>query len=199
MWAGSSSQDSYSLILCFCSSRSLPFSVLLNFIINNGSTCLRLLGCDMSTDLGIRSFSVDWWLWLAATGFSIGLVTRYGHLPFWRLAPELTCSISVKMIGLFVTALVGVYTIEDLWEKFGDTRMSLVSSRFFPSIYPVNSSCSTHTARSNKTLGRSYRLSYHSANPCLHGFVQNPFHGPQSFRTWRCTNGFFIPSEPNRK
>ncbi|TFK63763.1 glycosyltransferase family 39 protein [Pluteus cervinus] len=54
-----------------------------------------------------QSFSVDWWIWLAATGFSIGLVT------------------SVKMIGLFVTALVGVYTIEDLWEKFGDTRMSL--------------------------------------------------------------------------
>ena len=33
---------------------------------------------------------------------------------------------SVKMIGLFVTALVGVYTIEDLWEKFGDTKMSVV-------------------------------------------------------------------------
>jgi len=30
------------------------------------------------------------------------------------------------MIGLFVTALVGLYTIEDLWEKFGDTKMSLV-------------------------------------------------------------------------
>jgi dolichyl-phosphate-mannose-protein mannosyltransferase len=33
---------------------------------------------------------------------------------------------SVKMIGLFVTALVGVYTIEDLWDKFGDTKMSVV-------------------------------------------------------------------------
>jgi len=30
------------------------------------------------------------------------------------------------MIGLFVTALVGVYTIEDLWDKFGDTRMPWV-------------------------------------------------------------------------
>lgn len=52
-----------------------------------------------------QSFSIDWWLWLFLTGFSIGCVT------------------SVKMIGLFVTALVGVYTIEDLWEKFGDTKM----------------------------------------------------------------------------
>ena len=31
------------------------------------------------------------------------------------------------MIGLFVTALVGVYTIEDLWEKFGDVKMPIVS------------------------------------------------------------------------
>ena len=29
------------------------------------------------------------------------------------------------MVGLFVTALVGLYTIEDLWEKFGDLRMSV--------------------------------------------------------------------------
>lgn len=52
-------------------------------------------------------FSIDWWAWLLFTGFSIGCVT------------------SVKMIGLFVTALVGVYTIEDLWDKFGDTRLTV--------------------------------------------------------------------------
>ncbi|KAI0063415.1 glycosyltransferase family 39 protein [Artomyces pyxidatus] len=53
-----------------------------------------------------QSFSFDWWLWLSFTGISIGCVS------------------SVKWVGLFVTALVGLYTIEDLWEKFGDLRMS---------------------------------------------------------------------------
>jgi dolichyl-phosphate-mannose-protein mannosyltransferase len=47
-------------------------------------------------------------MWLAFTGWSIGCVT------------------SVKWIGLFVTALVGIYTIEDLWEKFGDLKMPVV-------------------------------------------------------------------------
>ncbi|KAJ6612240.1 glycosyltransferase family 39 protein [Mycena sp. CBHHK59/15] len=52
-----------------------------------------------------QPFSFDWWTWLVMTGVSIGCVT------------------SVKMVGLFVTALVGLYTIEDLWEKFGDLKM----------------------------------------------------------------------------
>lgn len=43
----------------------------------------------------------------------------------------LTCvtdlSLSVKWVGLFVTTLVGLYTIEDLWNKFGDLKMSVVS------------------------------------------------------------------------
>jgi len=29
-------------------------------------------------------------------------------------------------VGLFVTLLVGAYTIEDLWDKFGDLRMPVV-------------------------------------------------------------------------
>lgn len=54
-------------------------------------------------------FSPEWGLWLMLTGVSIG------------------CVCSVKWVGFFVTALVGLYTIEDLWNKFGDLKMPKVS------------------------------------------------------------------------
>lgn len=50
-------------------------------------------------------FSPEWGLWLMLTGVSIG------------------CVCSVKWVGFFATALVGIYTIEDLWNKFGDLKM----------------------------------------------------------------------------
>ncbi|KAJ5888867.1 Dolichyl-phosphate-mannose--protein mannosyltransferase 2 [Penicillium taxi] len=51
------------------------------------------------------SFSPQWYLWLCLTGLSIG------------------CVCSVKWVGFFCTAIVGLYTIEDLWNKFGDVKM----------------------------------------------------------------------------
>ena len=68
-------------------------------------------------------------MWLLFTGISIGCVTRYSPPTLVVISSSCTGFVhSVKLVGLFVTALVGVYTVEDLWHKFGDLKMSLVSS-----------------------------------------------------------------------
>jgi len=55
--------------------------------------------------LQTKSFSTQWFLWLFLSGVSIG------------------CVCSIKWVGLFVTLMVGAYTAEDLWHKFGDLDM----------------------------------------------------------------------------
>ena len=53
-----------------------------------------------------RPFSRKWWKWLGLTGISLG------------------CTISVKMVGLFIIILVGIYTVIQLWNFLGDKEMS---------------------------------------------------------------------------
>ncbi|CEP64001.1 dolichyl-phosphate-mannose-protein mannosyltransferase PMT2 LALA0_S09e07382g [Lachancea lanzarotensis] len=53
-----------------------------------------------------KPFGRKWWKWLVLTGLSLG------------------CAISVKMVGLFVITLVGIYTVVDLWNLLGDKKVS---------------------------------------------------------------------------
>jgi dolichyl-phosphate-mannose-protein mannosyltransferase len=52
-----------------------------------------------------RPFTVKWFRWIFYTGVSLGAV------------------LSVKWVGLFVIALVGFHTIQELWDMFGDLNM----------------------------------------------------------------------------
>lgn len=53
-----------------------------------------------------KPFTKKWWKWLFYTGFSLG------------------CTISVKMVGLLIITMVGIYTVVDLWNMLADTKMS---------------------------------------------------------------------------
>ncbi|AQZ12112.1 PMT2 (YAL023C) and PMT3 (YOR321W) [Zygosaccharomyces parabailii] len=53
-----------------------------------------------------QPFSRKWWKWLTLTGISLG------------------CTISVKMVGLFIITVVGIYTVGELWIFLGDKKMS---------------------------------------------------------------------------
>lgn len=57
-----------------------------------------------------RPFSAPWWLWLVLTGVN------------------LAGALGVKFVGLFVTLLVGLNTVWDLWRLLGDLSLSLVNS-----------------------------------------------------------------------
>jgi len=92
------------MVLCENSYTTISRFILLDSMLLFGTfaTCLcwaKFHGCRK------QSFEPEWFFWLFMTGLSIGFVS------------------SVKLVGLFVTAMVGLYTAEDLWNKFGDLRM----------------------------------------------------------------------------
>jgi dolichyl-phosphate-mannose-protein mannosyltransferase len=53
--------------------------------------------------------SEEWFWWMCFTGVSLGVV------------------LSVKWVGLFAIALVGLHTVEDLWEMLGNVKMSFTT------------------------------------------------------------------------
>jgi len=56
-----------------------------------------------------RPWSFDWWYWLTGTGVGLGL------------------TFSVKWIGLFIIATIGLATIKDLWDILGDIDIPMIS------------------------------------------------------------------------
>lgn len=98
------------MVLCENSYTTISRFILLDSMLLCGTFATTLCWAKFHNQRR-NSFEPEWFFWLFMTGVSIG------------------CVCSVKLVGLFVTALVGLYTIEDLWRKFGDTRMPIVSSK----------------------------------------------------------------------
>jgi dolichyl-phosphate-mannose-protein mannosyltransferase len=92
------------MVLCENSYTTISRFILLDSMLLFG-TVLTVFCWAKFHRLQDQSFEPEWFFWLFATGVSIGLVT------------------SVKLVGLFVTAMVGLYTAEDLWNKFGNLKM----------------------------------------------------------------------------
>lgn len=58
-----------------------------------------------------KPFQFWWYIWLAATGTGLGL------------------TVSCKWVGLFTIATIGTSTIKNLWELWGNTRISKVKGK----------------------------------------------------------------------
>jgi dolichyl-phosphate-mannose-protein mannosyltransferase len=54
-----------------------------------------------------RAFTLNWWAWLASTGFFLG------------------CVVSTKWVGLFTIASIGVATISQLWNHLGNIHLPM--------------------------------------------------------------------------
>ncbi|CDS08931.1 hypothetical protein LRAMOSA10291 [Lichtheimia ramosa] len=85
-----------------CISRFILLDSMLLFF-----TCTSLYCLAKLRNTRQQPFSKQWWLWMFMTGLSLGCVS------------------SVKWVGLFAVAMVGVYTLEELWELFGDPQLSI--------------------------------------------------------------------------
>lgn len=126
-----------------------------------------------------QSFSLEWYIWLCLTGLSIG------------------CVCSVKWVGFFCTAIVGLYTIEDLWNKFGDLKMPQVSIG-----QSANQRNDWLTSRSLDRAGEAplcscCRVDCHS-NSGVHGFLLCALFGSVEQWTRRCPDELSFPGQPAR-
>lgn len=91
--------------VAYCTiSRFILLDSMLLFFTSLSVYCL----CVFRNYQVVDVFSPEWLFWMFCTGISIGLVA------------------SVKWVGLFAIALVGLHTIEDLWEAYGDTKMPMI-------------------------------------------------------------------------
>ncbi|KAF9163839.1 hypothetical protein DFQ26_002095 [Actinomortierella ambigua] len=114
----------YSIVTCFMAAFFVTFDNMMvtqTRLILLDSMLVFFMMCSLYCYIRFyktrnHPFSTSWWTWLVATGVSIGLTT------------------SVKMVGLFTVATVGMAVLYDLWNLL-DIRRGLKMSEFMRHFY----------------------------------------------------------------
>lgn len=111
--------------VCYFTCRQLGFDLWSTYFISI-TVCLQISLIVLGKFVLLDSFLI---FFIAATFMCLARMYRLRHREgtrTWKAWLFITgicigCACSVKWVGLFVTAVVGLYTILDLWLKFWDT------------------------------------------------------------------------------
>ena len=95
------------MILCDTALLTISRFILLDSMLLYFTAQTTFCLCVFRNYQRTQPLSFDWGLWLVFTGISLGLVA------------------SVKWVGFFAVALVGLHTITDLWDMLGDLNMPI--------------------------------------------------------------------------
>ncbi|KAK9728208.1 hypothetical protein K7432_001211 [Basidiobolus ranarum] len=138
-------------------------------------------------------FTMKWWLWLGATGVSLGLTG------------------SVKWVGLFLYATVGLSTLAQLWELIGDfsvtpTRFAkelmarvlcliIVPGLIYTSLFQVHFMWLTESGSGNGFMSPQFRSTLQGG--AISDSLQDIAYGAKIKVRHVATNGGYLHSHPH--
>ena len=128
-----------------------------------------------------QAFSKLWWALLAGTGIF------------------LACAMSVKVVGIFVIAVIGLSTARDLWELIADPKNTYVSSLLPPLQAPSDVFSLLFAVCDVETFAGACCLPYRLAPFHLLFLLLHPPGRPQIPRSGLTDDEHALPPQPRRR